>query len=96
MFTFLSDAMLLTMRCLPILNNAMFRHGFKQNIPYDVLLTMHISDVFMTIFGNISRSTMEPTSRVESARAVTGRRCPHSGEGEDFLRRQPGFLGKQL
>ena len=23
--------------------------------------------------------------RAESARAVTGRRCPHSGEGEDFL-----------
>ena len=35
--------------------------------------------------------------RAESARAVTGRRCPHSGEGEDFLRRQPGFfLRKQL
>ena len=23
--------------------------------------------------------------RAESARAVTGRRCPHSGKGEDFL-----------
>ena len=23
--------------------------------------------------------------RVESARAVTGRQCPYSGEGEDFL-----------
>ena len=30
--------------------------------------------------------------RAESARAVTGRRCPHSGEGEDFLTRQPGFF----
>ena len=30
--------------------------------------------------------------RAESARAVTGRRCPHSGEGEDFLRHQPGFF----
>ena len=28
----------------------------------------------------------------ESARAVTGRRCPHSGKGEDFLTRQPGFF----
>ena len=28
----------------------------------------------------------------ESARAVTGRRCPHSGEGEDFLTGQPGFF----
>ena len=25
--------------------------------------------------------------RAESARAVTGRRCPHSGRGEDFLSR---------
>ena len=30
--------------------------------------------------------------RAESARAVTGRRCPHSGEGEDFLRGQPDFF----
>ena len=30
--------------------------------------------------------------RAESARAVTGRRCPHSGEGEDFLSRQPDFF----
>ena len=33
--------------------------------------------------------------RAESSRAVTGRQCPHSGphsgEGEDFLTRQPGF-----
>ena len=30
--------------------------------------------------------------RAESARAVTGRRCPHSGEGEDFLSRQPDYF----
>ena len=30
--------------------------------------------------------------RVESARAVTGRRCPHSGEGEDFLTGQLNFF----
>ena len=29
--------------------------------------------------------------RAESARAVTGRRCPHSGEGEDFLTGQLNF-----
>ena len=29
--------------------------------------------------------------RAESARAVTGRRCPQSGRGEDFLSRQPDF-----
>ena len=30
--------------------------------------------------------------RAESARAVTGRRCPHSGRGEDFLSHQPDFF----
>ena len=32
--------------------------------------------------------------RAESARAVTGRRCPHSGEVEDFLTGQPDFFTK--
>ena len=30
--------------------------------------------------------------RAESAKAVTGRWCPHRGEGEDFLSRQPNFF----
>ena len=30
--------------------------------------------------------------RAESARAVTGKRCPHSGKGEDFLSRQRDFF----
>ena len=30
----------------------------------------------------------------ESARAVTGRRCPHSGVGEDFLGHRPSPLTK--
>ena len=30
--------------------------------------------------------------RTESARAVTGRRCPQSGKGEDFLTGQPDFF----
>ena len=30
--------------------------------------------------------------RAEGARAVTGRRCPHSGRGEDFLTGQPIFF----
>ena len=37
-------------------------------------------------FGN-ARMPEEPR-----ARAVTGRRCPHSGRGEDFLSRQPDFF----
>ena len=32
--------------------------------------------------------------RAESARAVTGRRCPHSGEGKDFLSCQLDFFTK--
>ena len=32
--------------------------------------------------------------RAESAGAVTGRRCPHSGEGEDFLMGQLNFFTK--
>ena len=30
--------------------------------------------------------------RAESARAFTGRWCPHSGRGEDFLTGQPDFF----
>ena len=30
--------------------------------------------------------------RAESARAVTGRQCPHSGVGQNFLTHQPFFL----
>ena len=30
--------------------------------------------------------------RAEIARAVTGRRCPHSGKGEDFLTGQLNFF----
>ena len=32
----------------------------------------------------------------ESARAVTGRRCPHSWKGEDFLTGQPDFFLRKL
>ena len=32
--------------------------------------------------------------RAESASAVTGRRCPHSGKEEDFLTGQPDFFTK--
>ena len=33
-----------------------------------------------------------PGLRTESAGAVTGRRCPHSEEGEDFLTGPPDFF----
>ena len=43
-----------------------------------------------------TQTTMSTLSspRAESARAVTGRRCPHSGVGEDFLAHWPVFLWK--
>ena len=36
MFTFLNDAMFLTMRCFPILNDAIFRRCSEKNIDLDV------------------------------------------------------------
>ena len=46
-----------------------------------------------TLFSSLRAKCAGPKGlRAESARAVTGRRCPHSGEGEDFLKVQPGFF----
>ena len=36
MFTFLNDAMFFTMRCFPILNDAIFRRFLEKNIDLDV------------------------------------------------------------
>ena len=35
---------------------------------------------------------IQPAREAESARAVTGRLCPHSGKGEDFLTGQQFFF----
>ena len=46
--------------------------------------------VFFTSWSKYSPSPSTLSSlRAESARAVTGRRCPHSGVGEDFLACRP-------
>ena len=37
---------------------------------------------------------VQKSLRAESARAVPGRRCPHSGEGEDFLMDELNFFMK--
>ena len=42
-------------------------------------------------FDQVKRSCLS-SPRAESARAVTGRQCPHSGKGEDFLTGQPDFF----
>ena len=48
------------------------------------------------IFGHEIHIIIKPAGpeglRAESARAVTGRRCPHSGRGEDFLTGQQNFF----
>ena len=48
----------------------------------------------VTIYFNIMilYNIIQPALRAESARAVTGRPCPHSGKGEDFLTGQPDFF----
>ena len=46
-------------------------------------------ELLLPVFYNIARAQ---GLRAESARAVTGRRCPHSEEGEDFLTGQPDFF----
>ena len=54
----------------------------------------------MHCWGTNKRTIIQPAAkraglkglRAESARAVTGRRCPHSGKGEDFLTGQPNFF----
>ena len=48
---------------------------------------------FIHVFVDEEPRRMRLSSpRAESARAVTGRLCPHSGRGEDFLSRQPFFF----
>ena len=49
----------------------------------------------MLIFAKHFKMLSSPRPKglcAESARAVTCRQCPHSGEGEDFLAHQPGFF----
>ena len=42
-----------------------------------------------------AREARRPSGlHAESARAVSGRRCPHSGKGEDFLTGQPDFFNR--
>ena len=46
--------------------------------------------------GSVHKTTMQWKQAViqhaQNTRAVTGRRCPHCGVGEDFLARRPFFF----
>ena len=55
-------------------------------------LNWHISKLFLSS-PRAKRAGLKGL-RAESARAVTGRRYPHSGKGEDFLTGQPDFFTK--
>ena len=58
-----------------------------------ILLVTKISIVIKIIIAIIQPARAGPKGlRAESARAVTGRRCPHSGRGEDFLMGQLNFF----
>ena len=52
----------------------------------------NISRHFLTLSSPPAKRAGPKFLSAESARAVTGRLCPHSGEGEDFLTGQPDFF----
>ena len=64
----------------------------------DPLENLRENGAFLILSSPLAKPAGPKGLRAESARAVTGWWCPHSGEGEDFLTRQPGFffLQKQL
>ena len=64
------------------------RSKFRQNHTSKTF-TFNIDETILSIYPARAKGL-----RAESARAVTGRWCPHSGEGEDFLMRLPSFLTK--
>ena len=68
MLTILLDAMFLTMQCLPILNDAMFRQCFDKTLPYDVFEDVlkkpkhRVYDAYWRCFYDDFCSMMEPRS----------------------------------
>ena len=58
--------------------------------------TPYLEKCHKTLKNNfhIAMLSFPARARSESARAVTGRRCPHSGEAEDFLMGQLNFFTK--
>ena len=62
--------------------------GFSPHQVGKIINDKYWCHFFMIYTGIMDMSLSSP----ESARAVTGRRCPHSGRGEDFLSRQPDFF----
>ena len=63
----------------------------RENTP---IVIINITDKCIVKLPLQSWHIIQPALRAESARAVTGRRCPHSGKGEDFLTGQLIFFTK--
>ena len=67
---------------------------------FNTLALMEIKFLKLTIIGVVvaelsslrAKRAGPKGMRAESARAFTGRQCPHSGRGEDFLTGQPDFF----
>ena len=56
---------------------------------------MNINKLLLTCYPHLPQfKALLVSPRAESTRAVTGRRCPHSGEGEDFLMGQRNLFTK--
>ena len=57
-----------------------------------VIFVYHFLTTYVVIQPACAKRAGPKGLRAESARAVTGRRCPHSGKGEDFLTGQLNFF----
>ena len=60
--------------------------------PKTILFIKNFIDFCLLSSSPCKKRTGLKGLRAESARAVTDRRCPHSGKGEDFLTGQPDFF----
>ena len=65
---------------------------FHRNTKYFVIFGLALPSTDITFSSPCAKRAGPKGLRAESARAVTGRRCPHSGKGEDFLTGQSDFF----
>ena len=73
--------------------NPLVRCAFGNVLLLGLLVSQKIKFTTLEfIYKALPKTLSSP--RAESARAVTGRQCRHSGEGEDFLTRRPVFSTK--
>ena len=57
------------------------------------MIPLHIKErLVLQLSSPLAKRAGPKGLRAESARAGTGRRCPHSGKGEDFLTGQSDFF----